>query len=198
MMIYNLSLPARANLLGNPTDGNEGDFATISTAIELCARARIQPTAEFVFEQCDPQAAHRETYSRFSLPLPYTGCHDLLKGALNWLCTHSPQLQQAIEAHGFHICVETDVPRQSGLGGSSLFVLLMLAGLRQLYSLDRRTHNDYLLAETAQRVEALELGITCGYADRYVPLFGGLAYIDYRNKLEQRALGEEPYAPTNG
>jgi len=42
-------------------------------------------------------------------------------------------------------------------------------------------------------VEAQELGIVCGYADRYVPLFGGLAYIDYRGKLYQRPLGEEPY-----
>jgi len=193
-MAYNLSLPARANLLGNPSDGNEGDFATISTAIELRARARIQPAVDFIFEQSGPQPAPPEAYSRFSLPLPYTGSHDLLKGALNRLHSQSPQLQRAIEAHGFHICVQTEVPRQSGLGGSSLFVLLMLAGLRQLYILDPRMHNDYLLSETAQRVEALELGITCGYADRYVPLFGGLAYIDYRGKLEQRSLGEEPYA----
>jgi galactokinase/mevalonate kinase-like predicted kinase len=54
-------------------------------------------------------------------------------------------------------------------------------------------HNDYVLAEIAQRVESKELGITCGYADRYVPLFGGLAYLDYRGKLYQTALNEEPY-----
>ena len=38
------------------------------------------------------------------------------------------------------------------------------------------------------------LGITCGYADRYVPLFGGLAYLDYRGKLYQEPIGEEPFA----
>jgi len=193
-MAFTLTLPARANLLGNPSDGNEGDFATISAAIELRAWARIQPAADFVFEHSDPQAGPPEIHPRSRLPLPYTGNHDLLKGALNRLHAYSPELRQKTEVHGFHICVGTQVPRQSGLGGSSLFVLLMLAGLRQLYSLDRHLHNDYLLSETAQRVEALELGITCGYADRYVPLFGGLAYIDYRGKLEQRPLGEEPYA----
>ena len=86
------------------------------------------------------------------------------------------------------------MPFQSVLGGSSLFVLLTLADLREFYDLDRRILNDYVVAELAQRVEAEELGITCGFADRYVPLFGGIAYIDYRGKLEQGEIGEEPYA----
>jgi galactokinase/mevalonate kinase-like predicted kinase len=86
------------------------------------------------------------------------------------------------------------VPRQSGLGGSTLFVLLTLGGLRVLYDLDPKIHNDYVLAELTQRVEAKELGITCGYADRYVPLFGGIAYLDYRGKLHQKLLHAEPYA----
>ena len=94
---------------------------------------------------------------------------------------------------GVRIATWTDVPRQSGLGGSSLFVLLCLAGLREFYDLDRQVHNDYLLAELTQRVEAKDLGITCGFADRYVPLFGGVAYLDYRGKLHHKPLGQEPY-----
>ena len=54
------------------------------------------------------------------------------------------------------------MPFQSVLGGSSLFVLLTLADLREFYDLDRRILNDYVVAELAQRVEAEELGITCG------------------------------------
>jgi galactokinase/mevalonate kinase-like predicted kinase len=72
-------------------------------------------------------------------------------------------------------------------------VLLALAGLREFYDLDRQVHNDYVLAELAQRVEAKELGITCGFADRYVPLFGGVAYLDYRGKLHHRGVYGEPY-----
>jgi galactokinase/mevalonate kinase-like predicted kinase len=89
--------------------------------------------------------------------------------------------------------VWTDVPRQSGLGGSSTIVLGALAALREVFDLDRRIHNDYVLAELGQRVEALELGITCGYADRYVPLFGGLGYLDYRGTLHQRPLPQDPF-----
>jgi glucuronokinase len=91
------------------------------------------------------------------------------------------------------IAAWSNVPRQSGLGGSSLLVTLALAALRQFYDLDRHTHNDYILCELTQNVEAIELGITCGFADRYVPFFGGLAYLDYRGKLYQRPLGSEPF-----
>jgi galactokinase/mevalonate kinase-like predicted kinase len=65
--------------------------------------------------------------------------------------------------------------------------------LRELYDLDRQVHNDYLLAELTQRVEGHELGITCGFADRYVPLFGGIAYLDYRGKLHHQDVRREPY-----
>jgi galactokinase/mevalonate kinase-like predicted kinase len=45
-----------------------------------------------------------------------------------------------------------------------------------------------------QRVEEIELGIAAGFADRYVPLFGGLAYLDYRGKLHHADIREEPLA----
>jgi galactokinase/mevalonate kinase-like predicted kinase len=85
------------------------------------------------------------------------------------------------------------VPRQSGLGGSSFFIILTLGGLRAVYKLDPRVHNDYVLAELTQRAEAVDLQITAGYADRYVPFFGGIAYMDYRGKIHQKPIHEEPY-----
>ena len=192
MRIY-LSLPGRINILGNPGDANEGDFGVLSAAIEIRAHASIEPANEIIFEQTDSKTAPA-IFSIGDMPLPYTGEHDLLKGALNRLTSFSPELKQKLGQHGFHLRVRSDVPRQSGMGGSSLFVLLTLAALRELYDLDRRTHNNFILSELAQRVEALELGIMAGYADRYVPLFGGLAYVDYRSKLFQTEIKTEPYA----
>ena len=74
-----------------------------------------------------------------------------------------------------------------------MLVTLTLAALREFYALDRRVHNDYIPVEFTQRVEAKELGITCGFADRYVPLFGGIAYLDYRGKLHHLNIRQEPY-----
>lgn len=196
---FTLSLPARINLLGNPSDGNEGDFATLSAAIHLRAHALIERADGIVLEAAaadDPTgpATAALTVAPADLPLPYDGHLDLVKGALNRLHVYSPAFRDAVRRHGFRLRTWTDVPRQSGLGGSSLFVLLALAGLRALYGLDPPAHHDYVLAELAQRVEEKELGITCGFADRYVPLFGGLGYVEYRGKLHHQPLFAEPFA----
>jgi len=197
-MRYTLTLPARINILGNPSDANEGDFATISAAVDIRAGAMIEPAQDLSLESLRRNNGGwvsdlRREFPRDPLPLPYDGELDLLKGAVNRLYRHSPEFRTKFAQRGVRIATWTDVPRQSGLGGSSLFVLLALAGLREYYDLDRRAHNDYVLAELTQRVEAKELGITCGFADRYVPLFGGIAYVDYRGKLHHRNIGQEPY-----
>jgi D-glycero-alpha-D-manno-heptose-7-phosphate kinase len=197
-MAFELTLPARINILGNPSDGVEGDHCTISAAIELRAGAHIQACEQTVIEQLRPVSSHDfrvEQSIEFQTPppFPYDGVQDLVKAAINRMYDFSPELREKWGACRPRIGTWTHVPRQSGLGGSTLFVLLTLAGLRALYDLDRRTHNDYVLSEMAQRVEARELGITCGFADRYVPLFGGLAYLDYRGKLFHKPIGEEPY-----
>ena len=187
-----LSIPARINILGNPTDAVEGDFATLSAAVEIRAGASIGPHEHIYLEHIGQTEAPPLTYLQSALPLPYDGQHDLLKGAINRLYQFSPELQEKIHQQGFALKVWSDVPRQSGLGGSSLFVLITLGALREFYELDRRVHNDYILSELTQRVEEKELDITCGYADRYVPLFGGLGYLDYRGKLFHADIRTEP------
>ncbi len=197
-MPYLLKIPARINILGNPSDANEGDFATISAAVDLYAYATIEQTEGIFIEQIDKQGADEKllAYQEFTkdiIPLSYNGELDLVKGAINRLWIYSPEFRDKLKRSGFKISTWTDVPRQSGLGGSTLFILLTLCGLRALYDLDPLLHNDYVIGELTQRTESIELGITCGFADRYVPLFGGIAYLDYRGKLHQLPLHEEPY-----
>jgi galactokinase/mevalonate kinase-like predicted kinase len=195
---YRLTVPARINILGNPADANEGDFATISVAVDIRAGAVIEPDNRLVLEALEQtdgtfDSVLRLDFDRSALPLHYDGQLDLLKGAVNRLHGFSAEFRVKFAQRGVRLATWTDVPRQSGLGGSSLFVLLALAGLREFYDLDRQVHNDFVLAEVTQRVEAKELGITCGFADRYVPLFGGVAYLDYRGKLHHREVYGEPY-----
>jgi galactokinase/mevalonate kinase-like predicted kinase len=198
-MGYKLTIPARINILGNPSDANEGDYATISAAVDVRAGAFIEPDTYLVLEAVERDDGGFRTvltleFPRNQIPLPYDGQLDLLKGAVNRLHAYSAEFRVKSAQKGVRLSTWTDVPRRSGLGGSSLFVLLALAGLREFYDLDRQVHNDYVLSELTQRVEARELGITCGFADRYVPLFGGIAYVDYRGKLQHGELHEEPYA----
>jgi galactokinase/mevalonate kinase-like predicted kinase len=195
---YALTIPARINILGNPADANEGDHATVSAAIELRAGAFVEPDDRLVIERLTRIGADgwtvKDAWEGDGPPPVYDGGpFDLIKGAINRLYQYSPEFRDRWASHRVKISTWTDVPRQSGLGGSSLLVLLTLAGLRAVFDLDPRRHNDYVLAELTQRVEAGELGITCGFADRYVPLFGGFAYLDYRGKLHHKPIGAEPF-----
>jgi len=192
---YQLTIPARINILGNPADANEGDHATISAAIDTYAGALVEPADDVVLEETTRQGEilTRQTFAG-SPPYPYDGPLDMLKASVNRLYAYSSQFRRRLaERGGVRVATWTEIPRNSGLGGSSVLALLALAGLRAFYKLNPRLHNDYVLAELCQRVEAQELGITCGYADRYVPLFGGLAYLDYRGKLHQKPIGQEPF-----
>jgi galactokinase/mevalonate kinase-like predicted kinase len=198
-MSFTIKVPARINILGNPSDANEGDFATISAAIDIYTHGVIENAEGIVLQEIAVndsglEITHQEHFSPTDIPLSYDGKLNLVKGAINLLFRFSPEFKKKLHSRGFRIATWTDVPKQSGLGGSSLFAILTLGGLRALYNLSHRVHNDYILAELTQRVEAKELGITAGYADRYVPIFGGIAYLDYRGKLHQGDLNQEPYA----
>jgi galactokinase/mevalonate kinase-like predicted kinase len=127
-------------------------------------------------------------------PIAAPGGFDVEAAALNALCRYAPDLAGRIAVRGAVIRTWTDIPASSGLGGSSVLLLAVLAALRAFYELDARRYNDYLLAEVAQRAEEHDLGVACGFADRYVPLFGDLAYVSYHGKLWHAPLGAEPFA----
>ena len=152
-MHYQLKIPARINILGNSSDANEGDFATISAAVDLYAYATIEKSEGILLEQVKKNATGekllaRQEFTITQIPLPYDGKLDLIKGGINRLWKYSPEFREKINLNGFKISTWTDVPRQSGLGGSTLFVLLTLGGLRVLFDLDPQLHN-----ETCRRSE---------------------------------------------
>jgi hypothetical protein len=87
-MRYRLTVPTRINILGNPSDANEGDFATISAAVDVRAGAIIEPALGLVLEslqRTDGELAnsHRLESHSGDVPLPYDGELDLLQDAIN-------------------------------------------------------------------------------------------------------------------
>jgi glucuronokinase len=198
-MKYGVSVPARINVLGNPSDANEGDHQTISAAVEERGGAFIEEAENFTLELLQ-RIEETDRFTTFESELldaeklEYNGKFDLAKAAINILKKYSDAFATRLNEKKAKISTWTDIPRQSGLGGSSVLVLAVLAALRAFYRLDKKLHNDYFIAEITQRAEAKELGITCGYADRYVPVLGDIAYIDYRGKLLHKELKQEPYA----
>lgn len=198
-MKYGGSVPARVNVLGNPSDANEGDHQLICAAIEERGGAFIEDSDTLIIETLQRingsqrfRSVESKTFGAGTLP--YDGTFDLVKAAINILAKYSPAFAASFHERKAKISIWTDIPRQSGLGGSSVIIIAALGVLRAFYRLDEKAHNDYFIAEMTQRAEANELGITCGYADRYVPVFGDIAYVDFRGKLFQKEFKQEPYA----
>lgn len=192
-MTISISVPGRINVLGNPTDGLEGDFCTISCAVSLRTYGVFEESDDFSVDVRTLEGGgNYQTVLRNEYR--YNGKYDIVKAAIRRLQKESQAFAERFEKTKFRLTTWSDIPPRSGLGGSSAVINMMLVGLRSLYKLDDDYLNDYRLAEICTRVECDELGFTCGYADRYATLLGGLAYIDYRDKLEHRAIDEEPYA----
>jgi len=70
-MRYKLTIPARINVLGNPSDANEGDFATISAAVDVRAGAVVEPAHGLILEAL--RRLFRRSFfqqgARFRLPI---------------------------------------------------------------------------------------------------------------------------------
>jgi len=182
-MVVTSWVPARINLLGNPTDGLEGEYSTISCAIDLGVQGR--------FDFCKRTSSRQYGYGPGSKT--YSDCQKLLDAVLR-RSRSLPDFSESYENQEFRVDIINEIPEQSGLGGSSALINMFLVGLRELYGLDSVKMNDYMVAELCTRIEYEELSTVCGYSDRYSTLFGGIAYIDYRGKLNHRSIEEEPYA----
>src|SRR5574341_1700590 len=151
-----VSLPARINLVGSPTDAVEGAYATISAAVEIRGGARIDAAPDLEFRRPGGPSA---TFPRARITSPQG--FDIEAAAVNALLSHSPDFAPCLREHGATISTWTNVPASSGMAGSSVLMLAVLAALRAFYRLDPQHHNDYLLAEVAQRAEEQEMGIVC-------------------------------------
>jgi len=89
------------------------------------------------------------------------------------------------------LTVWSDIPFASGLSSSSA---LVCATLKALSRYAGRSWNRYQFAEVARSIELNRMGVICGYQDFYKTSFGGLNYMDFRDKEFYREVDQEPYA----
>jgi galactokinase/mevalonate kinase-like predicted kinase len=89
------------------------------------------------------------------------------------------------------LTVWSDIPFASGLSSSSALVCATFQAL-SIYA--GKAWNRYEFAEQARSIELNRMGVVCGYQDFYMTSFGGLNYLDFREKEFYREVGKEPYA----
>lgn len=76
----------------------------------------------------------------------------------------------------------TDVPRSSGLSGSTALLAATLACVLAANDLSKQLDDKTAFAELLRDVERHDAGIVCGYQDAYVVAYGGLRRMDFAGK----------------
>jgi galactokinase/mevalonate kinase-like predicted kinase len=173
------SAPARANLVGNPSDLYGG--AVLGCAVPLRARVAIEPADHLVLA-----SAGEEVRVGSADALALRGDRfDVARAALR------DELERAGGLPAARIAYDSEIPFGSGLAGSTA---LLVALLRALAARRGEAPSLYALAERSRAVERRLLGVACGWVDHYLCGFGGLRYVDLRGKERDDPPPGAPYA----
>ncbi len=168
--------PGRAGIVGNPTDGYGGSVISCS----LAARARV------VIEDADEfrvQVGELATVFRAKRDyLLKNDRFDVVRAVMQFFGRTDLKVS---------VTVTTDVPVQGGLSGSTAILASLVAAFMKMWG---RETSRYHLAETLRIIELNYLKIHCGYQDHYMTTFGGINFMDFREKENYRRLADEIYA----
>lgn len=170
------SAPGRCGVIGNPTDMYGGSVISCSTAER--AYASVTAADDLILEADQgPVVIHQRA------DLQLKGDHvDIVRAVI---------AQQRFYRLKAHIRTWSEIPFAAGLSGSTA---LVAAVLRALTAFQRITYHPHHFAEHARSIELNYMGVVCGYQDQYMATFGGLNYMDFRDKEFYREVGSEPYA----
>jgi galactokinase/mevalonate kinase-like predicted kinase len=161
--------PGRCGLVGNPTDMYGGSVISCSTRER--ATSILHQNTDGIIISVSGQSQ------------TITSVDDLALREDDYLNVARAVLQ-ALEVDPnttppFHLESTTDIPIQAGLAGSTA-ILTTIVGCC-LEHLDIRL-NPYETAELIRKIEYDILGVVCGFQDHYMATFGGLNYMDFRDK----------------
>ena len=188
-MIITTHCPARAGLVGNPSDGYFGK--TIAFTIHnFRATVQLWESPHFEILPSHGDLARFDSVRSFlrdaSLHGYYGGLR-LQKAAVKKFHEHCFKRNIELHDRNFTLSFTTDIPRLVGLAGSSAIITATLRALMQFYEVDIPRH---LMPGLILSVEKEELAIQAGLQDRVVQTYGGIVYMDFdRNLLEGRGYG---------
>ena len=172
------SAPGRCGIIGNPTDMYGG--SVLSCTIPRRATVTLEEADALILETNGQTYVLRDRTDfhirgdRFDVP----------RAVLSHLHLHDLKVR---------LRYESNIPYQGGLSSSTA---LISATLWAILSYRQINFHKYYFAELTRYVELNRMGIVCGYQDAYMVTFGGLNYMEFRDKEFYRAVADEPYATT--
>jgi galactokinase/mevalonate kinase-like predicted kinase len=170
------SAPGRCGVVGNPTDMYGG--SVLACSVPLRAHVTLTDAAvptlvtrgEEVVLRASNDFARRNDF--FDLP----------KTVLRALHMSDAPLR---------IAYDSEIPYQAGMAGSTA-MLAALVGALLVYN--GRQYPRHYFAEFIRSIELNRMGVMCGYQDAYMVTFGGLNYMEFRDKEYYRSVDDEVFA----
>lgn len=181
MTIFSATVPARAAVAGNPSDGYGGRVVAVVVP-QLEATVTVELSKNFQVGQVN--------FGHIDRLQTLGNLHGLGDNAL-FLAT----LRVAATLWRVSPCTirwSTTIPRSVGLAGSSALVLATLRALAEANGQRIDTQSLPHLALDAERA----IGITAGLQDRVVQTFGGLQTMDFqKDPVTKRAFTQRQVKP---
>lgn len=187
---------ARIGLLGNPSDGYFGK--TISVSIknffaEVHLTPNQQPFSSRVSFEPGPYDAN--VFGSLDSLAEDTAAHGYYGGVrlLRALCYkfHGYCAERGIPLHprGFNLAYHSNIPKQTGLSGSSSILVAGLKCLMQHYGVDVPLEEQPSLVLSCET----DLGIVAGLQDRVIQCYEGVVFMDFSDEDAVRQRGRGTY-----
>ncbi|XP_015063245.1 glucuronokinase 1 [Solanum pennellii] len=186
---------ARVGLLGNPSDVYFGNTISFSLG-NFWASVRLEPSIDLVIV---PHPSHDlvqfNSISHLVNRLQnegYYGGVRLLMAIIKIFHNYCKESNITLHDGNFTLSYDTNIPRQTGLSGSSAIVSAALSCLLDFYKV-RHLIKVEVRPNLVLNAEK-ELGIVAGLQDRVAQVYGGVVYMDFgKNHMDE--LGHGIYTP---
>nr|AGH33734.1 mevalonate kinase [Asparagus officinalis] len=186
---------ARVGFLGNPSDVYSGRTISFSLG-NFWASVRLEPSKDLVIEP----HPHHDLVSFSSIAHlvnrleseGYYGGVRLLMAICKVFYKYCVDNGIVLKDGNFTLSYDTNIPRQTGLSGSSAIVCAALNCLLDFYNI-RHLVKVEIRPELILSAEK-ELGIVAGLQDRVAQVYGGLVYMDF-SKEHMDKMGHGMYTP---
>ncbi|NMC05551.1 MAG: GHMP kinase [Candidatus Lokiarchaeota archaeon] len=188
-----VNVPARAGVLGNPSDGFFGK--TLSIPVRNF-RAQV---VLFEWEKIEilPGQSDAGNYGSIDELLGdirlngYYGGMRLIKATIKQFFDHVKAGGIQVPQKNFTLRYTSNIPRQVGLAGSSAIIVATMKALCQFYGVAMQRE---VMANHVMWAETKELGISAGLQDRVVQVYDEPVFMDF-DKEHMDARGYGKYEP---
>ncbi|RHZ49007.1 hypothetical protein Glove_535g19 [Diversispora epigaea] len=199
---------ARIGLMGNPSDGFYGKtisflISNFFTDVTLIPNKFINNTQSYqeyskitihpTFTSITTSFSSLQYLSLISSSEGYSNANSLIQATCKIFYEYCHHNNIFLHDQGFNILIETNIPRQVGLAGSSAIITALWKGLMKFYTINNEVISLKIQAKLIHNVEKVELRINSGLQDRVVQSFGGLMYMDFEKELTEKNGGIGKY-----